>query len=458
MYKMKKSYDYNNDSTIIINDNTDNTSSDNTSSDNNYIDNNYIDNNYIDNNYSDNINSSTSLYTENLNKCNNKCETTSNSTTQQDNTNMPFILKNNIIRYNIEQGVRLKTNVLFGSKTTTANNDKNGFRATHLIYNATIGSLAFGRNINNQWSKMGRFSLVTGYNNMTTNESSFLSGMNNQIINTNFNQYQNDNDDTDNLSSCSIMGDNNSITDSKSCAIIASSNTNINNGTNTVVLGMNKTSQDTIPLNLKEATITRNLFSIGKLFAGPIIYPLTTEDVLIVNGSATINNNLNVKNNITSNNLTVNNITINNKFLNATTGDLNETILPTDNINIIYGNPSNGNINIYLGNTGTYEFQDSRSITIKDVSIIYNNKNIFNIYIWAPSPICIETYDNNGLIFNPNRGYIINTAGGAVTFTYFQNSKCWVITNQFIGNRRNNLITTTLIQKSYKNYTGICCN
>jgi hypothetical protein len=456
MYKMKKSHD-NNDCSII-NDNTDNTSSDNTDIVNNE--------NESYNSYSYNTSDNTSLYTENSNKC---CETTSNSTTQQDNTNIPFILKNNIIRYNIEQGVRLNTNVLFGSKTTSGDTGKSGFRATHLLYNATIGSLAFGRNINNQWNKMGRFSLVTGHNNMTTNEASFISGMNNKIINTNFNQYQNDNENTDNLSSCAILGDNNSITDSKSCAILASSNTNINNGTNTVVLGMNKTSQDTIPLNLMEATITRNLFSIGKLFAGPIIYPFTTEDVLIVNGSATINNNLNVKNditgnnlnvknNITSNNLNVNNITINSKFLNATTGNLNETILPTDNTNIIYGNPSNGNINIYLGNTGTYEFQDSRSITIKDVSIVYNNKNIFNIYIWAASPISIETYDNNGLIFNPNRGYIINTAGGAVTFTYFQNNKCWVITNQFIGNRRNNLITTTLIQKTYKNYTGICCN
>ena len=85
--------------------------------------------------------------------------------------------------------------------------------------------------------------------------------------------------------------------------------------------------------------------------------------------------------------------------------------------------------------------------------IVYNNKNIFNIYIWAPSPICIETYDNNGLIFNPNRGYIINTAGGCVTFTYFGTTKCWVITNQFIGNIRHKLTSTT-----YKKYSGLCCD
>ena len=449
MYKMQKTHHYEdytiiNDDTSTSNDNSDilndNSSSDNTSSDNNYIDN---------NNYSDNTKSSNSLYTENLNKC---CETTTNSTTPQDNTNTPFILRNNIIRYNIEQGVKLKTNVLFGSKTTSANNG-NGFRATHLLYNATIGSLAFGRNINNQWSKMGRFSLVTGYNNMTTNESSFISGINNKIINTNFKQYQNDDDNIDNLSSCAIMGDNNTITDSKSCAIIASSNVNINNGTNTVVLGMNKTSLDTIPLNLKETTITRNLFSIGKLFAGPILYPFITDDVLIVNGSAGINTDLNVKNNINCNNLNSNNITIHSKFLNTTAGGISETILPTDNTNIIYGNPSTADINIYLGNTGAYEFQDSRSITIKDVSIVNHNKNIFNIYIWAPSPICIETYDNYGLVYYPNRGYIINTAGGCVSFTYFGTTKCWVITNQFIGNIRNKLTSTT-----YKKYSGLCCD
>jgi len=449
MYKMKKTHHYEdytiiNDDTSTSNDNSDilndNSSSDNTSSDNNYIDN---------NNYSDNTKSSNSLYTENLNKC---CETTTNSTTPQDNTNTPFILRNNIIRYNIEQGVKLKTNVLFGSKTTSANNG-NGFRATHLLYNATIGSLAFGRNIDNQWSKMGRFSLVTGYNNMTTNESSFISGINNKIINTNFNQYQNDDDNIDNLSSCAIMGDNNTITDSKSCAIIASSNVNINNGTNTVVLGMNKTSLDTIPLNLKETTITRNLFSIGKLFAGPILPFFITDDVLIVNGSAGINTDLNVKNNITCDNLNSNNITIHSKFLNTTTGGISETILPTDNTNIIYCNPSTGDINIYLGNTGAYEFQDSRSITIKDVSIVNHNRNTFNIYIWTDNHINIETYDNYGLVYYPNRGYIINTAGGCVTFTYFEINKCWVITNQFIGNIRHKLISTT-----YKKYAESCCD
>jgi hypothetical protein len=443
-----------NDNSDILNDNSDILNDDtSTSNDNNYMDNNpsndnnYIDNNYSDNNYSDNTMSSNSLYTEKLNKC---CKTTSNSTTPQDNTHIPFILRNNIIRYNIEQGVKLKTNVLFGSKTTSANNG-NGFRATHLLYNATIGSLAFGRNINNQWSKMGRFSLITGYNNMTTNESSFISGINNKIINTNFNQYQNDDDNIDNLSSCAIIGDNNTMTDSKSCAIIASSNVNINNGMNTVVLGMNKTSLDTIPLNLKETTITRNLFSIGKLFAGPILSSFITDDVLIVNGSAGINTDLNVKNNITCDNLNSNNITIHSKFLNTTTSGISETILPTDNTNIIYCNPSTGDINIYLGNTGAYEFQDSRSITIKDVSIVNHNKNIFNIYIWTDNHINIETYDNYGLVYYPNRGYIINTAGGCVTFTYFETNKCWVITNQFIGNIRHKLISTT-----YKKY-GLYC-
>jgi len=389
------------------------------------------------------------------NKYNKMCETTQESQSVQNNKSNPFILKDNIIKYNMDCGVKLKTNVLFGSKTTEGCNNKNGYRSVHLIYNATIGSLAFGYNINNQWRTMGSYSLITGYGNMTTNNSSFISGMNNKIINTNFNSLQDT--DINTLSNCSIMGNNNSITDCNSCSIIASSNSTIQNSNNTVILGMKQTDDDKTLLNLKETTITRTLYALLKLYVGPFLDILSSQ-ALNVNGDAGIIGDLSVTGNVEAKTikseeiktdiLDAKHITIYNIYVETKTTSQNLNILPEDNTNIIYGNPINGDINIFFGDTDYYDFQENRSITIKDVSIATNyNNNTYNIYIRTQNPMIIETYYNNQLTALPNRGYIINSSGGSVTFTFFKERQCWVITNQFIGNTR--LTTTTTIGTTF---------
>jgi hypothetical protein len=397
----------------------------------------------------------TDLNNQNLyiktNKKNNKmCETSPESESVQDNTNSPFILKDNIIKYNLDCGVKLKTNVLFGSKSMEGVNNKNGYRSVHLIYNATIGSLAFGYNSNNHWKNMANYSLITGYGNMTTNNASLISGMNNKIINTNFNSIQDI--DISTLSNCSIMGNNNTITDCNSCSIIASSNSTISNSSNTIILGINQTDVDKALINLKEATITKNLYALNKLNIGAISTTVSSQS-LNVNGDAGINGDLIVSGSILAKTikaeeinaciLDAEHISVYDTYVEAKTTSQIFNLLPEDKTNIIYCNPINGDVNINFGDEDYYDFQVNRSITIKDVSIATNYyNNAYNIYIRAQTPMVIETYNNNQLTALPNRGYIINTAGGSVTFTFFKDTQCWVITTQFIGNTR--LTTTTI--------------
>jgi hypothetical protein len=343
----------------------------------------------------------------------------------------PFIYIDNSIKYNASKNLPLKTDVLFGSMKDSGINGKNGYRSTYLIYKATLGSLAVGKDINNQWLKIGKYSLLTGLGNISFNPSSFISGQHNKILTTSTKSSV-----INNLFGCTIMGDTNTITDSVSSSIIASSGSSITNSVNTAIIGMKPTDSDKVVTNHNEALITRNLYALGVMSVGPLL-EVSSNSIFDVNGDATIKGNLNVIGDILGERKLIS------TFIDAVSPtDEVVNILPDDNISIIYANPVNANIIIYLGSTDEPYFIDNKTITIKDVSVACNNtKPSYNVYIYPIYPVGMETYENNDITIQQKRGYIINTATGLVTFTYFNNEtteiKNWLITNQFIGNKRH---------------------
>ncbi len=163
-------------------------------------------------------------------------------------------------------------------------------------------------------------------------------------------------------------------------------------------------------------------------------------------------NTLSVGNIVVHDSLTVagNNFSAKSIYLEGTGGitGIIHTILPEDDVNIIYANPIGGTINIYLG-TGTNNlFAPNRTIQIKDSTLEFGPGSAYNVNILVHDvstvpgavPVRIEYY-NGGLTAGTNAGYALNTSGGAVTFTYSQlpipgNAPTWVINNQFIGNPR----------------------
>ena len=343
----------------------------------------------------------------------------------------PFIYIDNSIKYNASRNLPLKTDVLFGSMKDSGINGKNGYRSTYLIYKATLGSLAVGKDINNQWLKIGKYSLLTGLGNISFNPSSFISGQYNKILTTSTTSSV-----INNLFGCTIMGDTNTITDSISSSIIASSGSSITSSINTAIIGMKTTDSDKVVTNRNEALITRNLYALGEMSVGPLL-DISYNSIFDVNGDATITGNLNVIGDILGERKIIS------KFIEALyPTDIVVNIISEDNISIIYANPVNANIIIYLGSADKPYFTNNKTITIKDVSVVCNNtKPVYNVYIYPSYPVGMETYENNDITIQQKRGYIINSPAGLVTFTYFNNEttniKNWLITNQFIGNKRH---------------------
>jgi len=124
-------------------------------------------------------------------------------------------------------------------------------------------------------------------------------------------------------------------------------------------------------------------------------------------------------------------------------------ISPSDNTNILYVNPIHGPVYIILGSeSGETNFNPNKSITIKDVSLMYNEGSSYNIYITTVASVknheqvYIEHYDASCRLKVSGPGtYVLNTSNGSVTYRYMKslsaNSKsCWLIDHQFIGNQR----------------------
>jgi hypothetical protein len=116
---------------------------------------------------------------------------------------------------------------------------------------------------------------------------------------------------------------------------------------------------------------------------------------------------------------------------------------PSDNTGVIYVNPINGPIYVILGSqSGDVNFGTNHSITIKDVSLLYNEGSSYNVYVTVPTntQIFIEHYDSTcRLKVSAGGTYIINSSNGSVTYQYMKTNTgkaCWIIKDQFVGNNR----------------------
>jgi len=404
------------------------------------------------------------------------------------NDSSPLVYNGHLIRYNIKRGVEYNTPIIFGSRKLTGINGKNGYRSSHFVFDPKSGSLASGYDIDNGWRKLSNFSFITGIGNSSELDASLISGSHNKIqlelLANPHNHSSDQSSSKDNYHlippSCAIIGgSNNTITnnsiDHYSTGIIASSGIQVKNCQETVILGMRGVSGDKTIENMQEATLTRNLYGLSHIYAGPYtnesVPPMT---VFVANGNSLIKQNLKVESTLDSNSITtsqlfadtasirnakISNIEAHNVIQNDVyfegTGGATATFVihPTDNYNVVYVNPINGPVNIYLG-TGTNNlFRHNHSLTFKDVTLEFGLASSYNVNITVSGatgitgitgmiPVRIEHYNvNNRLIASSNSSYILNTSGGSVSFRYFSPSvpglqPTWVIESQFMGNQR----------------------
>jgi len=387
----------------------------------------------------------------------------------------PFTYDGRIIYYNVDRGVNYNTPVYWGTRKATGCDGEDGYHASHLVFNPKLATLAAGRDVNNAWSKLPKYSLISGLGNAADLDGSFLSGYDNKIIHDGPPEPKDAHPCIP--PSCSIVGGHhNRITNTENhgstSSIIACSNIELKNCSNTVALAMNSS-----PVTLedyKEAVVTKNLYGLNRVSAGlPVEGADEMDSVFIANGNGHVFGNLDVKENLTAQsgtftklavenamiqNLTVTNLERSDLYLDGNNGVLlTHYISPLDSVDIVYVNPHNGPVNIVLGaeNGANNYFQANRTITFKDISLEFtqNNQSPYSINILSPNteegaiPVRIEHYTPEVLGQSPqltvgtNSSYSLNTYGGSVTFTYLTRpipgfSPTWVITNQFIGNKR----------------------
>lgn len=389
----------------------------------------------------------------------------------------PFVYDAGLIRYNTERGVDYRTPLLCGSRKLVGARCESGYHPSHLVFDPARGTLAAGYDVNNGWAKLPNFSIIGGIGNSSELDGSFVSGSYNSIKLELLNGTDRDQNEGPYClipPSCSIIGGaNNNITNNSPCqstsSIIASHDIHVKNCENVAVVGMRSVTGDVELEGFSETTFTRNLYALSRMYAGPHTSDIVpTGTVLVANGDTLIKNNIHVNGNVDSKTITAESallqravvsdlvvtgsstITPTDIYIQGTGGStgINVVINPDDNYGIVYANPINGTINIYLG-TGTNNiFSRNRTIIFKDVTLEYGQASSHNVNILVPStngvpgmtPVRIEFY-NGGYTAGTNAGYSLNSSGGSVTFVFTQiNSSgftpTWTIQNQFIGNPR----------------------
>lgn len=181
----------------------------------------------------------------------------------------------------------------------------------------------------------------------------------------------------------------------------------------------------------------------GNLHVGPS-FKDKIHGMLTVNGDAYIHNNLLVKDNIDTNTLTANTIIVNNISQKSIYTNKSLTIVPHDGVSIIYANPINNTIDIYLKGIN---FEHNRELIIKDVTLSAGPGSSYDINIHATSGTKIETYNttiSTALIPVNGGSYKLNTSGGSVTLRFaildiaLDTLPVWLIQSQFNGNPRLN--------------------
>lgn len=380
----------------------------------------------------------------------------------------PFVYDGRSIRYNSERGVEYKTPVIFGSRKITGTEDQCGYHASHFIFDPSSGSLAAGYDIDNGWSKLPNFSLITGVGNSSDLDASFVSGSHNKIKLAALTSGSNNDEFVP--PSCSIIGGSNNIiannsASKSSSSIISSHGVNVHDSEATVVLGMIARENEAPFTKFKESTITRNLYSFGHSHVGPLFTHLSPADTIFsVNGDSYIEGNLSVTGHINSDsatirtlvatnasfqNISASNVSQNSVYLEGISGNtgIDITLIKGDGVNVIYANPAPGDVRIQLGTSTNPAFESNRQLLIKDASLEFGPGSSNNIYVWTPAGIRIEYYGTGitggiyGMTASEGGIYILNTSGGSVTFRYLNSVipgslPTWVIENQLIGNSR----------------------
>ena len=410
--------------------------------------------------------------THNKNEISSDDHTTYHKSKILPNEASPFIYDGRIITYNEGRGVQYKTPLVLGSRKLAGRKGECGYHATHLVFDPTSGSLAAGCDVDNGWTKLPNFSLITGIGNTAELDASFVSGSHNKIK---LEMLPVSSNKTEKYClippSCSIVGgSHNTIANTSACqhtsAIIGSHGVSIKDSETTVVLGM-KSAPGQHPFHgFHESTITRNLYSLGHTHIGPLLSSdLPKDTVLSANGDAYINGNLSVTGHVNSESATfetifaatgsfqhisASNIDQYSIFVEGISGNTGITgsdivITRGDGVNIVYANPAPGDIRIKLGSGDNPTFESNRQLVVKDVSLEFGPGSSHNVYVWVPNGIRIEHYKINGGSYGMTASeagiYVINSSGGSVTLRYmaplFPGAlPTWTIENQLLGNPR----------------------
>jgi len=351
----------------------------------------------------------------------------------------PFIYDGKVVRYNVERGVDYDTTFLVGSRKLIGHNSECGYRPSHLVFVPKSGTLVVGRDVNNGWAELPKYSLITGLGNSASADASFISGAHN-IINLEPKSVENSEEDEPCSvpSSCAIIGgSSNTITAQcgNSSVIIACSGIDIVNSQNTVVLGMKTLLGQRSFDSYSESTFTRSLYGLKRIHAGAIHEETIPDGVVLdVNGDALIRGKL-IAPQIS-------------EYFSGVSGATGSSfiIYSNDGVNVVYANPINGTVNIHLGTGDNKSFETNRAILFKDSTLEFGSGSQYNVNIFpaAPGsfgvPTRIEYYDGNSIVAGTG-GYSINSSGGAVTFRYMRphalgGSPTWIIENQLVGNPR----------------------
>lgn len=199
----------------------------------------------------------------------------------------------------------------------------------------------------------------------------------------------------------------------------------------TVALGIKATDDDEFPEDLDETLLVRNLYVAGSISAANI-----KQNSIYVSGNPI--------------------------------RDVYHQITRGDGVDVIYANPIDGIIWIQFGVPNDASFEANRTITIKDATLETGKTSSNNINIVVPpahnglNQTRIEYYNGRSLAVSSDKltGYVINTAGGSVTYKYMEpfmpgQSATWVIQQQFLGNPRTCSFPSTTMEtraKIIKNY------
>ena len=218
-----------------------------------------------------------------------------------------------------------------------------------------------------------------------------------------------------------VTGKNNKLHNSTNSSVVGCSGVKLKNAQHTIALGIKATDGDEFPEDLKQTLLVRNIHVAGNLRATNII-----QNSVYVAGNAQ--------------------------------HDVYHQITKEDGVDIVYVNPIDGIIWIQLGTVNDSSFESDRTLVIKDVSLETGKTSTNNVHIMVPKAnngvvqTKIEYYNENGnlVVSSDNKlgGYILNTAGGSVTYRYVDafipgGSATWMIQNQFLGNLRTNQFRET---------------